>query len=83
MGTTRRRRGAAEPRMGRLGTAIYLACLVVFAALVVTAIYTNLWWLAAVVAVMAIVFVYAGWFVLARAWRIPPAIPRRPVRRRG
>ncbi len=68
--------------MGRLGTVFYVTCLTIFAILVLVALYTHLWWIAAVVAVMGVIFLYAGWFVLARAWRVREAPRRRPIRRR-
>lgn len=82
MGATRHRRTTAEPEMGRAGTVIYLICLAIFGVLTLIALYVHLWWVAVVVAVMAIAFIYAGWFVLARAWRVRQVPRRRPVRRR-
>jgi len=68
--------------MGRLGMAFYVLCLAVFAVLMIIAVYTQLWVFAVIVAVLATVFVFAGWFVLARAWQVRRAPRRRPVRRR-
>lgn len=68
--------------MSRLSRIFYIAVLTIFAALAVVALWLGLWWYAILAMIFGLAFVYAGWFVLAKAWKPPPRRGRRPVRRR-
>lgn len=68
--------------MSRLSWIFYISVLTIFAALTMFALWLGLWWYAVLAIVFGVAFVYAGWYVLAKAWKPPPQRDRRPVRRR-
>lgn len=68
--------------MTKLGTVLYVSVLIVFALLTLLSVWLGLWLYAVLAIVFGVAFFYAGWFVLARAWRPTARHRRRPVRRR-
>jgi heme O synthase-like polyprenyltransferase len=68
--------------MSRLSWIFYISVLTIFAALTMFALWLGLWWYAVLAIVFGVAFVYAGWYVLAKAWKPPLQQDRRPVRRR-